>query len=289
MTVAWFNGRLVEGVVRLDPSDRGLTLGDGLFETIAVFNAKPAYLGPHLDRLESGARLLGIEFSRAMIESGASEIIAAQDRGSRILRLSLTRGPGARGLAASTTGPTVLMTLSPSQKEALNQPVRLATSSIRRNEHSPASRLKTLSYVDNVLAAREAAKAGADDALMLNTAGRPVCTTISNIFIVRARALITPPVAEGVLPGIIRARLLGLAKRLGFDPTERPLTLAELLAADALFLTNSVRLIRPVVALDNSEISRAKGDRVLSLFDALCEEIFRETGGDPRMADGRNL
>jgi branched-chain amino acid aminotransferase len=289
MAVAWFNGRLVDGFIPLDPADRGLTLGEGVFETVAVFNAHPAYLGPHLDRLEKGTEVLGIALSRSTIEQGISEIISAHRCRSGILRITATAGPGLRGLAASATEPTILITLAPWQEAMLNQPVKLATSAIRRNEHSPACRLKTLAYIDNILAAREAARAGADDALMLNTAGRPVCSTISNLFAIDGRALITPPVAEGALPGIMRARVLALAKSVDLDPVERPMTLADLHSAGAVFLTNSIRLTRPVTAIDNVQISQAASEPVQAMFDTLCREILRETGGDPRQADGTNL
>jgi branched-chain amino acid aminotransferase len=124
---------------------------------------------------------------------------------------------------------------------------------------------------------------------MLNTAGRPVCSTISNLFAIDGRALITPPVAEGALPGIMRARVLALAKSVDLDPVERPLTLADLHSARAVFLTNSIRLIRPVTAIDNVQISQAASAPIQTIFDTLCREILRETGGDPRQADGTNL
>src|SRR5205814_9705221 len=99
MPTVWLNGRLLDGPIPLDPFDRGLTLGDGLFETIAVFRAKPAYLAPHLGRLEGSAKLLGIEFSRRSLETGVSELLDRQRQQNGILRLTLTRGSGARGLA----------------------------------------------------------------------------------------------------------------------------------------------------------------------------------------------
>ena len=289
MANTWLDGRLVEGPVALDPSDRGLTLGDGLFETIAVFNGRPAYLAPHLGRLEYGAKLLGIDVARSSIESGILELVGQDRRESGILRITITRGAGGRRLAGSASEPTRLITIAPWPKEIANASVRLATSSLRRNEHSPASRLKTLSYVDNILAAREAIAAGGDDALLLNTAGRVACSTISNLFVIDGIELITPPLAEGVLPGIIRARLLGLAKSIGLSAAERPLNAAELLTTDAVFLTNSVRLIRPVIAIDSIATSRAAYQHLKSLSDALCADMAEETGADPSEMAGINL
>src|SRR6185369_16349941 len=114
----------------------------------------------------------------------------------------------------------------------------------------PASRLKTLSYIDCILAAREAARAGVDDALVLNTAGRIACSTIANVFVITGTSLLTPPISEGALPGIIRGRVLALAKAAELAADERPMSIAELMSADAVFLTNSIRLVRPVAAIE---------------------------------------
>jgi branched-chain amino acid aminotransferase len=278
MANAWLDGRLITGPIPLDPFDRGLTLGDGLFETIAVFNARPAYLRAHLDRLEAGAKALAIDLSVAYIESGIAQLLAGGDPPNAILRITVTRGSGLRGLAGSGSQATLLMTLVPWQKATVNVPVRLATSAILRNQHSPSSSIKTLSYVDNVLAARDAAKAGADDALMLNTAGRIACTTIANLFAINGTKLMTPPPSEGVLPGIIRGRVLTLADSLGLSPEERPMTLADLASAAAVFLTNSIRLVRPVTEIDGYRLPETGNGRIGSVFSGLCDEIARELG-----------
>ena len=278
MANSWLDGRLVEGKIPLDPSDRGLTLGDGLFETIAVFNRNPAYLEAHLDRLANGAEQLGIEVSRAFIESGVFQLLADHGVPNGILRITITRGSGARGLASPGSHATVLITLLAWQKGTLNAAVRLATSSIRRNEHSPASRLKTLSYMDCILAAREAARAGVDDALLINTAGRIACSTIANVFVVTGPSLLTPPISEGVLPGIIRGRVLGLARAVELAADERPVSIAELMSADAVFLTNSIRLVRPVTAIDGDPAPQSATEQVRRLFAKLCDEIADQSG-----------
>jgi branched-chain amino acid aminotransferase len=278
MPNTWFNGKLIDGAIPLDPFDRGLTLGDGVFETIAVFNGKPAYLAAHLDRLVHGGRVLGINVPRTFIANGTGQLLAGHGRENGILRITITRGSGVRGLAGAGAAPTALITLTPWQKGTLNAPVRLATSSIRRNEHSPLSSLKTLSYAGNILAARDAAAVGADDALLLNTSGRIASSTISNLFAIWGSTLATPSSTEGVLPGIIRARILALAKIAGLAAEERPISPAELLSADAVFLTNSLRLIRPVTSLDGKPLSSSESERLRAVFDALCEDIARETG-----------
>lgn len=276
----WFNGRLVKDAsLSLDPSDRGLLLGDGLFETIAVFNAKAIWLDDHLQRLRAGAATLGLIADRTHIEAAVRDVLSeAQDRHG-IMRITLTRGPGVRGLAAEGSRPNLLATLSPWVRGTLFAPASLVTSSIRRNETSPASRLKTLSYIDNVLAARQAAAAGCDDALLLNTSGHVAATTIANLFILRGDRIATPPVSAGILPGIARKKLLAFAKG-----EEREITPADLTEADAVFLTNSLRLIRPVHSLDGTTLRRDDA-ALASYLEKLCSLIAEESGIDPREAD----
>jgi branched-chain amino acid aminotransferase len=278
MSIVWFNGILVEEAIPLDPADRGLALGDGLFETIAVLNGTPVYLEAHLDRLDSAALELGIVLSRKAIERGIAELLRASSADRAILRVSITRGVGARGLSAQGERPTLLITLTPWQQGTVYAPVRLATSSIRRNESSPASGVKSLSYIDNIFAAREASRAGADDALLLNTQGRVACSTIANVFLVAGESLVTPPVSEGVLPGIIRARVLALASRAGLMAAERPIAPPELLSCEAVFLTNSVRLIRPVIAIDGAARLKLGLNRIRRIFDLLITDIESSAG-----------
>jgi branched-chain amino acid aminotransferase len=275
----WFNGALVGAPLAVDASERGLLLGDGLFETVAVFNRVAVWLADHLDRLMAGAEALGLPADRGAIAEAIGEVLRAAPDGHGILRITLTRGPGLRGLASKAVQPSLLITLAPWTSKMLFAPAMLSTSSIRRNETSPASRLKTLSYIDNIIAAREAAAIRCDDALFLNHQGLVASTTIANIFVLRDGWIATPRTSDGVLAGIARKKLLGLAKA-----EERPVTPQELLDAEAVFLTNSLRLIRPVHSLDGRPLGR--NDAALTwLFETLCGMIAEETGLDPRQAD----
>jgi branched-chain amino acid aminotransferase len=279
LSPVWFNDGLAESMaVCIDAGDRGLVLGDGLFETLPVFTGKPVFLNAHLARLAKGAEVFGIPLDREAIEAAISKLLGHHGTVHGILRITATRGAGARGLAGQTDKPTLLITLASWAKGSLYAPVNLITTIVRRNEHSPASRHKTLSYIDNILAAREAAAAGADDALMLNGAGRVACSTISNVLMVSGRSLRTPALSEGVLPGIVRGLLEAQETRI--DP-------ADLFACDAVFLTNSVRLIRPVVSLDGRPMPQAGSARVRSLLEDLCQRITDDCGTDPRTVDDR--
>lgn len=246
----------IDGRVEMDPHhavdlrDRGLLLGEGLFETIAVLNRVPFRLRQHLDRMQAGARVLGIAFHRQQAERAVLELVAAYDRPDGALRLTLTGGPAGRGLAPpERPQPGLFASMAPWVPPRRAAEVRLVVADIPRNERSPSSRLKTLGYLDAVMAHRSALALGADDALFLNTKEKPVCGATGNLFCLRGQDLVTPPLTDGVLPGIVRGWLLDMAAAMGLNPLERSLTAQELLAAEAVFLTNSLRLVQRVVSI----------------------------------------
>ena len=243
MTV-WLNGRLVDAGV-IDATDRGFTLGDGLFETVRVRAGAPVFFDRHLARLRDGARVLDIPVpaADAALAEAVAALLAAEGLADGHVRVTLTRGPAPRGvLPPASPNPTLLVTAGPVPAAA---PARLVVAEVtRRNEMSPLSRIKSLNYLDNILARQEAARRAAEDAVLLNTAGRVAETTIANLFAVIDGVLVTPPVAEGALPGIMRGLIV---ERIG--AVERPIAPSELHHADALFLSNSLGL-RPVAALD---------------------------------------
>lgn len=245
----WLNTKLIKGKLPLFSNDRGLTLGDGLFETLAVRDGVALWRFEHIERVRAAAEAIGIPFPETDIEN-AIDALTHKTKGHHVLRLTLTRGEGGRGLAGEIKQPTLVGTLDPFDGQQRFQSVKLMTSAIRRNLNSPASRMKTLSYMDNVLAAREAAAAGADDALMLNSAGRVASSTIANIFFEKEGALITPALSEGILPGVMRAAVIRAVKQLGVQVREKQIKPADIATADGLFLTNSLRFIRPVAMLD---------------------------------------
>ena len=257
-------------VAPFDLADRGLTLGDGLFETIAVFGGRPAALDAHLDRLMAAASELRLPLDRARLHA---DVLALAGEGDAVIRLTATRGTGARGLAIpADAAPAIIVTRGAFPKAALFAPLRLAAVAVRRNPTSFAARAKTLAYLDNVMAYDAALAAGADDALMLNTDGRVACTAMANLFAVFGRELVTPPVSDGVLPGIVRRMALDAAETLGLAPTQRSLAPEALRSADAVFATNSVRLVMPVTAIDGVALSDPRGvvRRMQSVVGQAC-------------------
>ncbi|HEY5363600.1 MAG TPA: aminotransferase class IV [Aestuariivirga sp.] len=249
MTV-WCNGAFVE-TITLEASERGLLLGDGLFETLAVQRGKAIWLDEHLMRLGQSASELGIPYAKADVQRAVTAILERSGATNEVLRITLTRGPTARGLAAPSTKPSLIVSLNDFDASKLPATVRLETSTIRRNATAPSARMKTLNYLDNIMAARLVSNS-ADDALLLNNTGQVACATIANLFLLKGEHLITPALDQGILPGITRAKILAGASQLNLIAHEAAIAPLDLTAADAVFLTNSLRLATPVSTIDGA-------------------------------------
>ncbi|GAA3849054.1 aminotransferase class IV [[Pseudomonas] carboxydohydrogena] len=239
MTQVWLNGACLDGAeARLSISDRGFTLGDGIFETLLGIGERPVWLAEHLARLRAGASELGLHlaFDDRAIEAAVIGLLRRNGFARSAVRITLTRGPAAkRGLwVDDQSSPTLLMTCAPASVVSEPQRVVIARTT-RRNEHSPLSRLKSLNYGDNILARREALARGAADALMLNGQGHVVCATVGNLFLRIAGEWITPPASDGILPGIARGKILSR-----MSVTQVSLSETDLRAADAGFISNSL-------------------------------------------------
>lgn len=274
MSVVWYDGIFCSESLPLDPRDRGFLLGDGVFETIAVLNHKPLWIAEHLRRLEQSACELGIPVEMEFLRYGLDAVLSKSQSLFEVLRITVSRGLAERGLIGRNSLPKILISLEAFAPTNLFQPCRLKVSTIRRNEFAPSSRLKTISYIDGIMAAREVA-GDADDALMLNTAGHVASSTIGNIFLVRGDELITPALDQGILSGITRQLLLDNVPK----PVERCVDLTDLFGADAVFLCNSLRFIRPVTHINGESLVTGSLDR---LKDVLCRLAGAQSGTDPR-------
>ncbi len=225
------------------PDDRGLLLGDGLFETVLVKAGEPVLWAEHMARLIRGCAVLGLpapDSDALLVEARR----AAGDLARAAVRLTWTAGSGGRGLVRPEPAqPRLVVTAAASPKP--EGPAALITSSVRRNAGSPASRLKSLSYLDSVLARREALAAGADEALMLDTDGRLASASAANLFWIAGGRLHTPSLDGAVLGGIMRAQVLATVGVT--EVAAGPEALAD---AEALFLTSSLIGVRAVSSLD---------------------------------------
>lgn len=258
--IVWHQGALrpIEAV-RIDPTDRGFALADGLFETMRARDGRVLRLERHWARLSEGARLLDIPLplDAPGLAAAARELLLANGvaRGEAALRLTLTRGPGPRGLLPpERSTPTLLLAAFPAPEPA--PPVRaVLVKGVRRNELSPASRIKSLAYLDQLLALREAVAAGGEEALLCNTAGRLACASTANLFLVVEGRLWTPSVGEGALPGVTRAVLLERARAQGILAVEAEVPRHLLARAEEIFTTNALRGIRAVASVDGRSIA----------------------------------
>jgi len=252
----FINGGLAESAktpagTAIDPTDRGLTLGDGVFETLAVRAGQISRLAAHLARLGKGLGVLGIK--APLTDEGLTEalnsVIEANAITDGALRLTITRGPAPRGLLPpDTPAPSLIVAASANVPGSGVSVTAVIASGTRRNEHSPLSRIKSLNYLDNILAAREARDKGADEALLLNCAGDLASASSSNLFAVIGGVLVTPPTSDGCLDGVMRADVLR-----GLKGTERSLSPGDLAEASEAFLTNCLS-VRPLTSVNGQVI-----------------------------------
>jgi branched-subunit amino acid aminotransferase/4-amino-4-deoxychorismate lyase len=276
----FLNGKFLpetEAVVPLN--DRGFLLGDGLFETIRVAQGRPFRLAQHLERLVRGADFLKIKLplTAKEIQKTAGELIAKNELAEAILRVTLTRGVGARGY--STQGadqPTLALTLHPLPPQNGDEPLlwSLITSSLRIPASDALSSFKVTSKIVNVLARAEAQAQGADEALLLNGNGEVAETAGGNLFWVYQDKICTVPTGRGVLPGITRAVVLEICQALGLETNKRVIKPEMLRNAEGIFVTQSALGIIPVVAFDGLPV--APSPLVDQIASAYNEMLLRE-------------
>jgi 4-amino-4-deoxychorismate lyase len=243
------NGR----ATAVDPADRGLAYGDGLFETMAAANGAIRWLDYHLERLDDGCRRLAIPTPDAA--TIRSEIAAhCPPAGRAVVKLIVTRGAGGRGYPPpESSEPTRILSISdwpdrPARYYA--EGIAVQVCSLRLAESSALAGLKHLCRLEQVLAQIELRGSGCDHGLMLDNGGRVVGGTSSNVFAVRDGVLLTPALTRCGIRGVMRRVVLETAAELGIVTSERDLTLPDVQAADELFVTNALIGIWPIARLD---------------------------------------
>ncbi len=258
------DGHLVSGSeARIPVTDHGLLYGDGVFEGIRIAGRRLFRLDDHLARLRTGAAAIGLELPGGVdaIAKIAVETARAHDRDEAYVRLIVTRGDGELGVDPTTCPtPRVICIVDDIRlwpAERLREGLDLVTSAWRRPPPDVLDpRVKSLNYLNSVLAKREARLRGADEALLLNAAGRVAEAAVANVFAVANGVLETPPPTEGALAGITRATLLEIAPALGLAVRERPLGRFDLLAADEVLLSGSGAGVVPVARIDDAPIGQ---------------------------------
>lgn len=268
----FLNGKFVNPEqAQISCNDRGLLLSDGLFETMRVYRGKVFRLKKHWDRLENGASVLKLSLGMDYLEfeKTISELLSRNDLSDQdaVLRLTITRGQGPRGLVPPTdVSPTCIMAAFPTPLKQ-NELISAHIVQIRRNEFSPLSNVKSLSYLDNVLARQEAIKEGAEEAILLNTRGYLAEAAAANVFIVtQENKVLTPRLEDGALAGITREAVIEICNAQRIPLTESVIEADELLAAKEVFITNSVIEIQTVAKISGHLIGRGTTGEMAKLI-----------------------
>lgn len=256
------NGRLVDKEdAKVSVYDHGLLYGDGVFEGLRSYSGKVFRLDRHLDRLYESARAIWLEIpiKQADLAKAVNDTLRANSLEDAYIRLVVTRGAGSLGLDPNrTSDPQVIIitdkiTLYPA--ELYERGLDIITASTIRNHPAALSpRIKSLNYLNNILAKIEGLQAGCIEALMLNTKGEVAECTGDNIFLVRGGVLLTPPLDAGILEGVTRDAVIELARESKIEVRETALTKHDVYVADECFLTGTAAEVIPVVKVDGRTI-----------------------------------
>jgi branched-chain amino acid aminotransferase len=265
--------------------DHGLLYGDGVFEGIRFYNGRVFKLKEHLDRLYDSARAicLAIPLSHDEMTQAVLESVRQNNLRDGYIRLVVTRGVGDLGLNPKLCKKATVIiiaaniTLYPA--ELYQKGLEVITCATRRVSPSALSpAVKSLNYLNNIMAKIEAMQAGAGEGLMLNDQGYVAECTGDNIFVLKNGALSTPPISAGALRGITRQVVIDIAKEFGMPAVEENMTRYELYTADEIFLTGTAAEVIPVVKLDSRPIGDGKPGPVTARFIARFRELTQSTG-----------
>ena len=280
----FLNGQLVgkeQAVVSV--FDHGLLYGDGVFEGIRVYGGKVFLLKEHIERLYESAKAIRLEIpmSPAAMTQATKDTVAANGIGNGYIRLIVTRGAGSLGLdIRRTSDPQVIIiadTITLYPAEIYENGMNLITASTIRNHPAALpARIKSLNYLNNILAKIEGTDAGTVEALMLNHKGEVAECTGDNIFILKNGVLKTPSTDAGILEGITRNAVLQLARDAGIPTQETTLIRHDLYVADEMFLTGTAAEVVPVVSLDGRKIGDGQPGPITKRLVELFHEFTRQ-------------
>lgn len=264
--------------------DHGLLYGDGVFEGIRAYNGKVFKLEEHIDRLYDSAKAILLNIHVTKEEMGQIVVDSCAQNGitDGYIRLVVTRGVGDLGLNPYLCKQASIICIAANiqlyPQKYYTEGLKIVTVPQTRNFHEALNpRIKSLNYLNNVLAKIEAIQAGVVEAMMLNTQGYVAECTGDNIFILRKGILYTPNIASGALEGITRETVIDLAKRRGIEVREDFITRFDVYTADEIFLTGTAAEVIPVVEVD----SRSIGDgEVGELSKLLIEDYKKETNSN---------
>jgi branched-chain amino acid aminotransferase len=283
MPQVYINGTLYDKQdAKISVYDHGLLYGDGVFEGMRIYGGRVFRLQDHLQRLWNSAKAIALEIPGTLDEMAraVNQTIQANQIVEGYVRLVVTRGSGTLGLDPNkTSDPQIIIiadTITLYSKEFYENGLEIITASTIRNHPAALSpRVKSLNYLNNILAKIEGLQAGCVEALMLNHKGEVSECTGDNIFLVNDRGLLTPPIDAGILEGITRGVVIELAVEAGIPVHEVPLTKHDVYIADECFLTGSAAEVIPVVKVDSRKIGTGKPGPVTQQMQKRFHEITR--------------
>ena len=284
MTRVYINGKLFDkSEAKVSIYDHGLLYGDGVFEGIRIYSGKVFRLREHIDRLYDSARHIWLEIPLAhdqMIKA-VEDTVRANAKQEGYIRLIVTRGAGTLGLdPRKTTDPQVMIIvddISLYPPELYDSGLEVITASTIRNHHNAVNpRIKSLNYLNNILAKIEAIRAGCLEAIMLNVNGEVAECTGDNIFLVKKGELRTPPISAGILEGVTRNAVLELAQQAKIPARELTLTRHDVYAADECFLTGTAAEVIPVVKCDGRVLGSGKPGPITRRLREAFHQLTRQ-------------
>lgn len=282
----WLNGKLVdENEAKISVFDHGLLYGDGIFEGIRFYNGRVFRLKEHIHRLFDSAKaiLLNMPWTPDEICKFTCETVAANGLRDGYIRLVVTRGAGELGLnpylCPKPSMFIIASTIKLYPEEYYQNGLAIITCATRRP--APAAlmpQVKSLNYLNNIMAKVEAIQSGALEAVMLNEQGYVAECTGDNLFLFKNGDLLTPLISDGALDGITRAVMFEIAEKLGIRVIERSLTRYDIFIADECFLTGTAAEVIPVVSLDRRVIGDGKPGELTKRFLAEFQKLAMNTG-----------
>jgi branched-chain amino acid aminotransferase len=261
----------IDGVIspgheaRISVLDNGFTFGDGVYETLRTYDRRPLLLGPHLTRLRVSAGRLGIEIpqNEGELRERLRALLERAGHKDSFIRIIVTRGVGDISYNfGRVKGPTIVMVVKPFEtypESHYSEGIALVVVAVRRNHPlalDPA--IKSCNLLNNILAVRETQARGAQEAILLNDHGDVAECASSNVFAVRGGSVVTPPLSAGILAGITRAAVIDIGREIGVDVRERTMAVSELLSADEVFITSSLKEVTPVRTVDGQTIGAGR-------------------------------
>lgn len=282
MNKVWIDKKLIDAdKAGVSVFDRGFMYGDGIFETMRGYGGALFKIDEHLTRLDLSLKAACIRppYPRAYLKKEVYRLLDINKLKDSYVRITVTRGSGRFGIgqAASFKPLTVIVAKEffPYPERMYEKGISASVVSIRQNELSPLSSIKSVNFMNYIMARLEANGAGSDEAIILNTKGCVAEAATSNVFAAFGDMLATPSTESGALAGITRGAVIAIARRSGIRVTEAVMTYKDLSHADEIFLTSSLAEILPVTKLNRKRVGSGRPGRMTKLLGGIYKKEAR--------------